>query len=290
MASNSIPYKKIVAGLSLHQQGHPAVVRAASVARALGAEVNLVHVITKKPDDNTDELAMVREQFDLLKAGHPEIVGVEQIVASKVSAIHSTSRTVDADLLVIGSHVHGRLRTLAGVTADKVLHSADRDVLSVKTDLYADAPPAPYAQILVSIDLKEDSLAICTRAADLANALGASLNVAHVMEHFPVDRENMEITPENRDPTEYQKEIKLQQVEKIVRQTCLKDAPIEILVGDGSAAGEIVAHAEKTSADLIITGSGTSRLLGQLFESKTDGIVHHAPCDVLVVKGSCQVR
>jgi len=55
-------------------------------------------------------------------------------------------------------------------------------------------------------------------------------------------------------------------------------------VGDGKPAAVIVAEAERVAAELIVVGNrrmqGVQRVLGAV---ANDG-VHHAPCDVLVVK------
>jgi universal stress protein A len=268
----------------LHLQHHPAVTRSIYIASAFGGKVHLVHVVADNRNA-VDDLARAEQEFDQLKGLYPEISGLEQIIGTNASAIHATPAGTEADLIVIGSHVHGLLRKLAGVNADKILHSAEHDVLAVKSDLYPDNPPPPYCRILVALDLKQGSLAVCSRAANLANALGAELSIVHVVEHFPVDRETTDIAPEDRDPLEYQKEIKSQRAQQIAEQICINDAAVEILISEGSAAIPIVEHARMIAADLIVTGTGTHRLLGMLFESKTDGIVHHAPCDVLVVKG-----
>jgi nucleotide-binding universal stress UspA family protein len=55
-------------------------------------------------------------------------------------------------------------------------------------------------------------------------------------------------------------------------------------VGDGKPAAVILGEAERLRADLIIVGNrrmqGVQRVLGAV----ANEIVHHAPCDVLVVK------
>jgi len=47
---------------------------------------------------------------------------------------------------------------------------------------------------------------------------------------------------------------------------------------------EIIARAEKWHADLIIVGSHGYGFWGRLLGSISDGVVHHAPCSVMVVK------
>lgn len=52
----------------------------------------------------------------------------------------------------------------------------------------------------------------------------------------------------------------------------------------GSPAQEIVERARTWNADLIIVGSHGRGFWGRLLGSVSDGVVHHAPCNVLVVR------
>ncbi len=55
-------------------------------------------------------------------------------------------------------------------------------------------------------------------------------------------------------------------------------------VGEGKPAAAILDEAERVSADLIVVGNrrmqGVQRVLGAV----ANDVVHHAPCDVLIVK------
>lgn len=52
----------------------------------------------------------------------------------------------------------------------------------------------------------------------------------------------------------------------------------------GSPAQEIVEKAETWNADLIIVGSHGRGFWGRLLGSVSNSVVHHAPCNVLVVR------
>lgn len=52
----------------------------------------------------------------------------------------------------------------------------------------------------------------------------------------------------------------------------------------GSPAQQIVERAKDWKADLIVVGSHGRGFWGRLLGSVSDGVVHHAPCSVLVVR------
>ena len=63
-----------------------------------------------------------------------------------------------------------------------------------------------------------------------------------------------------------------------------KGIPVEMTTLQGRAAPEIVAHAKKIGADLIVMGThGRSGFQHALLGSVAERVVHHSPCPVLVV-------
>jgi Universal stress protein UspA and related nucleotide-binding proteins len=53
---------------------------------------------------------------------------------------------------------------------------------------------------------------------------------------------------------------------------------------EGDPAGEIVKVAEKEDADLIIMGTGKSKIDKHLLGSVSEKVVHSAPCTVLLIR------
>lgn len=74
--------------------------------------------------------------------------------------------------------------------------------------------------------------------------------------------------------------------ERQIRE-CLPGAQIsvETMTTSGSAERAVIEEAERWGADLIVTGSHGRGFWGRAFiGSVSRGIVHHAPCSVLVVR------
>lgn len=53
----------------------------------------------------------------------------------------------------------------------------------------------------------------------------------------------------------------------------------------GAPAPSIIDEAKEWGADLIVVGSHGRGFWGRMLGSVSDGVVHHAPCSVLVVRG-----
>lgn len=60
--------------------------------------------------------------------------------------------------------------------------------------------------------------------------------------------------------------------------------PIETEVLRGTPAQQIVERAKEWNADLIVVGSHGRGFWGRLLGSVSNGVVHHAPCSVMVVR------
>jgi nucleotide-binding universal stress UspA family protein len=67
----------------------------------------------------------------------------------------------------------------------------------------------------------------------------------------------------------------------VVRDAGLTSKLVE---GRGDPAKVLVKHAEEVGADLIVVGTRGHGPARSLLGSVSTGVVHHAPCDVLVVR------
>jgi len=64
-----------------------------------------------------------------------------------------------------------------------------------------------------------------------------------------------------------------------------KEVQVETLLKEGHTVQEIIRTAKEGKFDLIVIGGrGISKIRELLLGSVTDGVIHHAPCPVLVIK------
>lgn len=71
----------------------------------------------------------------------------------------------------------------------------------------------------------------------------------------------------------------------VIRDNCSKGEPdITHEVIEGNPEQEIVEIARSWRADLIVMGSHGRGFWGRLLGSVSDGVLHHSPCSVLIVR------
>ncbi|MGD8999803.1 MAG: universal stress protein [Granulosicoccaceae bacterium] len=140
-----------------------------------------------------------------------------------------------------------------------------------------------YQNILCATDFSPHSQVAAERAAQLAKQYGAQLTLLHVVENFPEDRSNVQIAPEDVDPVAYRKEQAGASLAELARHLGRNDAGQEIRFSPHSARHEIVHFARERNVDLIVLATHGHHGITALLGSTANGVVHSAPCEVLVV-------
>jgi universal stress protein A len=138
-----------------------------------------------------------------------------------------------------------------------------------------------YRRILLVVDLSEDSLAIGRKAQALAAALGAEVELLHVVEFVPVEPMGETLMPAVRVEQELLQQAQ-QRVASLARELGLSSASWRVEAGNVKA--EIVRAAREWGADLIILGSRERHGLSILVNFTEDAVLHAAPCDVLAIR------
>jgi nucleotide-binding universal stress UspA family protein len=144
--------------------------------------------------------------------------------------------------------------------------------------------PKTIKRILVPTDFSEPSAEAQSTAISFARAFGAVIDVVHVAVEAtyalppPVDVATVPI-----DLSKVMAEVgrSLSEEEDRVRAAGI---PCESTLLVGRPDTEIVAHAEKTHADLVVMGThGRSGIGHALLGSVAERVVQHARCPVLIV-------
>lgn len=273
-------YSTILAAVPIRVAGHPALSRAINVATRSQGAVTLIHVL-EQADEKTEP---ARRYVEQLMSSQPLVRDMRLVAGRTWSAINEIADSIKANLIVLGSHVHGQLRALLGSRSDRILHHANRDVLVVRSEIYTEhLPPKDYTHVLAAIDVNRPSQWIADRAVAVAQTYCAKLTLLHVLEHYPVNRENQYITPEDRDPVQYQRAIKAEILANMTMAAGYSETAQDVVVTNETARRPIPAYAQKHEVDLIIIGAHGDYGVDVLFGATADAVVHRAPCDVLVV-------
>lgn len=138
-----------------------------------------------------------------------------------------------------------------------------------------------YKNLLVAIDLSDESSKVIQRARKLAGGDCSKLSLIHVVEPiaaaYPIDAYAINISKMQEEAMQ----IAADRLADIGKEHDIPSAQQHAMVG--SAATEIRAKAEEINADLIVIGShgrsGWKLLLG----STANKVLHGSHCDILTV-------
>lgn len=287
----------LLAATDLSAPARHAVERAALVARAAGARLDLLHVAEFSRLDELRRLvaglpadidARMREQtqmlVDALAATVREREGVDartHVAAGPLlKSIVDTAAALDADLLVLGARGASMLRRLAlGSTAARLLDGFGRPMLVVKR-----VPAAPYRCVLVPVDFSDASLP----ALQLARAVapGARIVPMHAYE-APFEGKLRVASVEERHLEAYRAHARAEAQARMVdlcQRAGLPASPGAYALAHGSPPERILAQEDDQDCDLIVMGrQGQSRLEDLFLGSVSRRILAESEADVLVI-------
>ena len=141
----------------------------------------------------------------------------------------------------------------------------------------------PYRHILCATDFSPSCDRASSRAAKLAREAGSKLTLLHVVDHFPVDRSNDEIAPEDMDPKEFREHKARARLEEQAARAEFPGAMQAVAFSDHAAAHEIVHYADSNEVDLIVVASHGHKGIMAEFGSTARAVQQHATCKVEVV-------
>lgn len=118
-------------------------------------------------------------------------------------------------------------------------------------------------------------------AANLAKALGASLHVVTALES-----DDTEVVRVGSDEWQLSDSDAAISVIRDYMSSLMVGVDYTIGVLRGAPADVLLAEAERLNADLIVVGNVRMQGIGRVLGSVGSGVVHHAPCSVLIVKTS----
>ena len=147
-----------------------------------------------------------------------------------------------------------------------------------------------YQQILVALDLTEDSQLVCRKALEIAGENKAGIFLLHVVEF--VYQVNMAYDPMfypafedlSKNEEELIKLSKEKMADLIKTLDVKENIHLESDIISGIPKTEILRLAEEQHADIIVCGSHGRSGFELLLGSTANAILHHAPCDVLAVR------
>ena len=203
-----------------------------------------------------------------------------------VPAILAEARDRRVDLLVIGSHGHGRIeRWLLGSAVEKVLRKATCPVIVVPARGSRTRTFSKFRAVLCPVDFSPASLAALRRAAEIARESSAELIAAHVVDW----------SPEGPRPAVIAKDIEAfgeqliaegrRQLDDAISKEIGDSSSVRPLIVAGKAHEEIARLAQKLRPDLIVMGAhGRRPFLDAFLGSTTNQVIRQAICPIMVIR------
>ena len=138
-------YQRILAAIDLSDETNAVLTRAEAMAASYGAELHLVHVVEPLSlaygGDIPMDFSSVQEQLQTLAEESLHQYATRANIPTDRchllsgrpdSQVHELCDSLNADLIIVGSHGRKGLALLLGSTANGVLHGAKCDVLAVR--------------------------------------------------------------------------------------------------------------------------------------------------------------
>ncbi len=281
--------RTVLVGLDLTSMGRRVADRARLVAEATGADVHLLHVLEPLGE------AMIQPGLTKLMRNHQTAeaqkirdwlaerssVEVELDIVKGSPAWEIASRAKKSDLVVMGSSTIDVFR--AGPTTKRVARKATTDVLIVRRQ-----PRVPYRRLVAAVDFSEASRGAVQRSLEVAP--DADLTVLFSL-------------PSRFDPllsdaglfdveVDASRGTRLEVAKDRMNEFCQSwNGQVRPLVADGSPSETIDEVVRRRNADLVVVGNrGASATRMVLLGSVAEGLVDHAPCDVLIARSGAAFR
>jgi nucleotide-binding universal stress UspA family protein len=264
----------------------------ATVAKALGGSLTLVHVVptevgrltpfvreTCPPRERQAGEALLRSaQADAAKWGSQ--AAVRLALGQPVEAILRAVRDARADMLVVGTRGRrGVARLFLGSVAEALAKAAPCPVAVVREFGRASVGMGP---LVAPTDFSEGAADAARAAARLARRLGVRLVLLHVLPEVVAQRGD--------DPKAVRRaDLKLHReaenrLHSLIETLGLDSSQAETRLVTGVDVAGILHVAQKIHAGCIVMGTrGLTGLPRVLLGSVTDQVLRQAPCPVLVV-------
>ena len=272
------------------------VERAAALAREHQCPLHVLHVYNDFAWENLrvslralaghDGEAAARERLrvlahDLGRRYSLPAVGSSVVTGRASTVISTCARELGAGLIALGAHGAGIVQELSlGGTAIKVLRASSCPVLVVRRE-----PRIAYETIFVATDFSATAMRAWRAAGDLLSGAtyGAVSAYSVAMEgRMRVAGATAEDIERSR---QQEREMAQRNMDAFAMQPGFDGASaVRTLVRHGYPAPVLVEESQRLGADLLVVGKhGASVLDERLLGSVTLNVLHHAPCDVLLV-------
>lgn len=288
--------KHLLVATDLSAPARHAADRAALVAKATGATLDLVHVAQMAQFERLRRLVAeipaaleeqmldqarkeVEELAAMLRQHHGASANVSVVSGPLLASLAAQADAVAADLLVLGARGANFMRhLLLGSTAERMIRRSTRPMLVVKQ-----AAHAAYRTVLVPVDFSPSALPAIRQAR--AVAPNAQIVLLHAFE-IPFESKLQFAGVDDETIGRYRiatRQEALGKLQALRDEAGLPPGDAGFLVLHGDPLLRIIEQEQELDCDLIVMGKhGESMLDELLLGSVTRYVLAESQCDVLV--------
>lgn len=285
--ASPIEVRRITVGVAFTDASRSALLDAAALARALGAEVVLAHAVADPEDDVLRAHAgkLLARLQDELAAEGVQVQAPHRLRGGEAAdVLRAVAEETRSDLIVVGAGektVTDRL--LLGSTAERLTRESPVPVWLTRPGLER----RRLGRILCAVDGSDLAAEVLGAAAGLARALSARLDVLTVVaaSAAPGTRGRVQtLDPAPADRPRGPRTAEGEAVDQALAGVELHGVERRVLVREGTPAARIIECAAEVEADLLVIGSAGRRGLARLARGNTaEKVIRQLPCSTLVV-------
>lgn len=277
---------RVLCATDLRPRSERAVSRADAIARGLGAQLLLLHVVDAAESARASRRRGVRARFvldahvrNLARSGNAAQISVRS--GRPHQTIADVAIKWDADLIVLGPYRRRFGDSFRGTTAERVIRMADRPVLVVNRDS-AD----PYEHVLLAADLSRMSIGIAHVTKELRLLQGARASVVHALRHTRGAMPYLAGVSES-EVGKYQqslRELASDEIDTLLASAGLDSARVSVFSQESSPFQAIEQVANRIGSDLVVVGTSRFPLFKRVFiGSVSNEVLRGIKHDVLII-------
>jgi len=286
---------RLLCATDLLPKSEAAIDRAGMLSEQLQAQLSLLHIVSPATSERNLEQALQLAITTLNARARPPEWRAGPIPDVAVRAGSPSRLILDAidkqraKLLVIGPHRRRSIRdVLEGTIAEKILSTRQCPLLIVQKPAEAE-----YRQVLLALDVAEESGAAVRAAETLVLNARAQAMVMHVCEpaYQGMLRSAGVGTEEVISYVNHSRREAAAEIRDLLRRTSEDHTRYGVVIGDSHPARAIRRAVEMYQPDLLVMGTSGGRIRRALIGSVASQVMEAAGCDVLVVpRGSVPPR
>lgn len=286
---------RLLCATDLLPKSEAAIDRAGMLAEQLQTPLSLLHVVSPSTSEHNLEQALQlaitglnsRARAPEWRFGPPPEVAVR--TGSPARLILDSVGKQRVDLLIIGPHRKRGLRDLLeGTIAEKILNTRQCPLLIVRRPAQAE-----YKQVMLALDVAEESAAAVQAAEALVLNVRAQAMVMHVSEppYQGMMRSAGVGTDEVVSYVNHSRREAAAEIRDLLRRTSADHTRYGVVIGESHPTRAIRRAVEMYQPDLLVMGTSGGRVRRALIGSIASQVMDAADCDVLVVpRGSVPAR